>query len=382
MKKNPLTFSYPALISAYYGFFPLVRSEKPSPSKEQLESIKKSLKDKNLKLKDWWQVEEIASILFGYEGSYPQKEGEPRAMYYESSKRKNTEQINLHIIGSEKSIAEGTLFKTAQVILEEAGIKKFCWRINSIGGKDAQNQFNKQATNYFRTNIGKLNADGRQAFKKGIYYIYAENAEKNELVLEHAPAPLDYIEEESRAHFGQVIEFLETMEIPYEIDKTLLGDLNYSSHTIFEIVDLSTDKIIGRGSRYNLLSKKIGCKKEIPGIGIVLDVPTKNKKIKESEINAFKNPKFGFVQIGYDAKLHSLMILEELRKSKIPVFQTLNREKISTQLAFARKAKVEHLIIVGQKESIDKTALVRDIQGRSQKVVTVKELPVYLKSLK
>ena len=70
-----------------------------------------------------------------------------------------------------------------------------------------------------------------------------------------------------------------------------------------------------------------------------------------------------------------------LREAKIPVCQSLSKDKLGAQLTSADVQNFPYLLIVGQKEALDKTVLVRYKETRSQAAVPVSELVEYLKKL-
>lgn len=89
-----------------------------------------------------------------------------------------------------------------------------------------------------------------------------------------------------------------------------------------------------------------------------------------------------FIQLGFDAKLKSLNVIEILRKAKIPITQALSKDSLSAQLAIAEKIGVKYALIFGQKEALENSLIVRNMENRSQKTVPLDELLTYLKNLK
>jgi histidyl-tRNA synthetase len=77
-----------------------------------------------------------------------------------------------------------------------------------------------------------------------------------------------------------------------------------------------------------------------------------------------------------------LNIIEKLRKEKIPVHHSLTKEKITMQITSAEYLKVSHLLIIGQKEAIDNSVVVRSTDSRTQETVSIKDLSAHLKKLK
>lgn len=385
-KKEKDKFFESAVIAKYFGFEIL---KDFAVTKEDIEITKNAQKEDGYLDENLFPMEEAISILKNYKEELNKGSIEPKLLYTEGSatgshkkkrRKANEEIVNLHILNVEKSIADATIIKTAQTMLTENGIKNICIRINNIGGKESQNAFLRESTAYYRKNINAMNANCRQFFKDGVHTLIKKGKKQCPIIHEESPKPMDFMGDETRKNFGEIIEFLETTGIPYEIDQFTLGDPNYSSHMIFEIYDLDTDKVVAAGSRYNLLYKKIGTRKEIPAVGAVVNLP-KQKEVTSRSLKKIEDTKIFFMQIGYEAKLASLKIIDELRKEKIATKHRLYRDRLSTQISSSKKADAEHLVIIGQKEALENTAIIRDKESKSQLVVDTDDLSKKLKKL-
>ena len=95
-----------------------------------------------------------------------------------------------------------------------------------------------------------------------------------------------------------------------------------------------------------------------------------------------KKPKIYFIQLGSDAKLKSLNIIEILRKAHIPIAQSLSKDSLGPQLAVAEKLAIPYAIIFGQKEALENSVIVRNMENRSQETVKIPHLLEHLKELK
>jgi histidyl-tRNA synthetase len=183
------------------------------------------------------------------------------------------------------------------------------------------------------------------------------------------------------------------MQVPYSINNCLVGGKDYYTRTIFEIrTDDAVNKahpkekfenVLAAGARYDDLAKRLGSKRDVPSVGISISLgglglvePRKRAEQKKS-----RKPPIYLIHIGMSAKQQSLEALEILRKAKIPVYQSLSRDKISVQVAAAEKMNVPYTIIIGQKEALEGTAIVRNMQNRSQQTVPLAILPSHLKKV-
>ena len=80
--------------------------------------------------------------------------------------------------------------------------------------------------------------------------------------------------------------------------------------------------------------------------------------------------------------MKSLSVIEILRRSKVPIAHSLSKDSLSTQLGIAEKTNIPYAMILGQKEVIDNTVIIRDMRTHSQDVVDLTKLAEHLKSLK
>jgi histidyl-tRNA synthetase len=141
---------------------------------------------------------------------------------------------------------------------------------------------------------------------------------------------------------------------------------------------------IAGGGRYDYLGKNLGSKKDVPAIGIsigvdrIIEAPWFNKLCPR----ILKKPKIYFIQLGFDAKLKSLNVIEILRKGKIPIAQSISKDNLGVQLSNAEKLGMEYAIIFGQKEALENSVIVRDMSNRSQDTVKLPKLLEYIKNLK
>lgn len=372
------------VISQYFGFQGV---DMPEVTKEDVEVLNK------LKRKDAYEhdilppTEEPLALLRTIKDHDFEETGDPLMVYCEgcakgsSRKPKRGEKLlGLHIVGTPKSIAEALLIKTALCILAEEGFTDVTLQINNVGGKDSFGTFVRELTNHYRKHVNDMDSECRQLFKDGPHALIACGTTLKPEVKAQAPSPLNYLTDGNRQHFKEVIEFLDSQNVPYEINKDILGNPHYSTNTVFTILDKKTGKILATGSRYNQLAKKAGLKKDIPSVGVTLRLASL-KEVPLARLPKEGKVRFFFIQLGYQAKLKSLEVIDMLREARIPVYQSIARDKLSTQLAKAKKHKVPYVLIMGQKEAHDNTVVVRDVDSHSQISVPIAELITYLKHL-
>jgi histidyl-tRNA synthetase len=294
--------------------------------------------------------------------------------------------FGLVAIGMKKSIAEALIIKTATTILEDIGVKDIQVHINSMGDKDSSLKFVNELNSYFRKNVNSVPTQIRQSIKKDIFKAYDQLHRGYSSDGEEIPQPIKFLSDNNRKHLSEVLEYMETGSIPYEIDNFLVGNNECYSQTLFEIrhtqepaaEDIS---ILAKGGRCDELVKRM-FNVDIPTVGIVFEF--EKRGIKEKELQTFKRtrkPKLYFIQLGAEAKKKSLPIIDVLRRSNIYTHHSLDNNKLSEQLSFAQYLKVPYAIIMGHREALDGTVIVRDMDTQFQHTVLVDDLPLYLKEI-
>ena len=297
-------------------------------------------------------------------------------------------QFDMDVIGSDKSILDALVIKTAWTILSEAGATDLSVDINSIGDKECRSGYIRELVSFYKKNLNILPAIDRERLKTNPLRILDSKEERTIELNQSAPESISHLCPNCKKHFKEVLEYLEQMEIPYTINKCLVRGLSYYTRTVIEIIE--EDKETGKkvtttgGGRYDYLGKQLGSKKDVPAVGISIGVD----RIVESPWFAklspriIKKPKIYFIQLGFDAKLKSLNVIEILRKGKVSIAQSISKDNLGAQLAIAEKLGMEYAIIFGQKEAIENSVIFRDMSNRSQETVKLPKLLEYIKNLK
>jgi len=107
-----------------------------------------------------------------------------------------------------------------------------------------------------------------------------------------------------------------------------------------------------------------------------------SRQYKRQNPRIIKHPKVYFIQLGTHAKMRSLNIIETLRNAKVPIMQSLAKDSLGSQLSTAERMKTPFAMIFGEKEAIDDTVIIRDMNTRSQDTVKIADLPKFLKGMK
>lgn len=312
-------------------------------------------------------------------------------------------QFGLEILGTEKSIADTMIMKIIMVILDEAGIKNATLEINSIGDKNCRHLYKKALINYYKKHLNSVCQDCKRRFKDNPLRVLDCKESKCQEIKGGAPDPVSYLCDECKSHFKEVLESLEAVGIEYKITPSLVRGLDYYSRTVFEVTTpIPPDEkkegdttpaatpegeperryTIASGGRYDYLGKMLGSKRDVPGMGgaIGVDRVLLDPNVVDQSPRIVKKPKIFFIQLGLEAKLKSMCVIEILRKARVPTCTSLSKDGLGMQLGKAESMKIPYAVILGQKEVIDETVIVRNMETRSQDTVPLAKLAEYVKN--
>ena len=261
--------------------------------------------------------------------------------------------------------------------------------INSTGDRESLARFYREYSTYYRRRVMELHTPCRENFRKNFSKMFSCQSERCVTIRSEAPQTIAYLSEPSRQHFKEILETLETIGVPYEIDNNLVRDTDKFCETVFEIrrtlqvVDPQNKALyetLAYGGRYNYLARQVGSKKDVPAVGMTIALQT-SPDPEKSLHRSRKKPKVYFIRLGHEATKKSFSVLETLRKTRIPLLQSHGADKLMGQLGIAEKLTIPYTMIMGQREAVDGTVIFRNTATRVQETIPVERLAQHLQGL-
>jgi len=295
-------------------------------------------------------------------------------------------QFSLEVLGEKNPSIDGQIIQMSYDILKDLSFKNIMIEINSIGDSECRPYFKKIIATYFKSRKSSLCADCQRRLKENPLRILDCKDEKCQQVKSGAPQIIDHLCESCHAHFKQVLEFLDELELPYSLNPYLVRGLDYYTKTVFEIVEksetgLSQGSLIG-GGRYDGLVKSLGGR-DIPACGAAggIDRIMNLMKLREVKIEKKQDsPQIFLAQLGQFAKRKSLKLFEEFRAAKIPVAESFSKDSLKSQLSTASKMGIKWVLIFGQKEALEDFITLKDMDTGVQKEIKLNKVVAEMKA--
>lgn len=286
-------------------------------------------------------------------------------------------QFGFEVLGEKSSVIDAEIIQIFYNILKELKLKNLNVEVNSIGDSQCRPYYKKLLANYLRGRESSLCPDCRRRIKENVLRVLDCKEEKCQAVKAEAPQILDHLCEECRLHFKEVLEFLDEIEIPYRLNPYLVRGLDYYTKTVFEIFSSTEENqlALSGGGRYDKLVKFLGGK-DTPamggaaGIDRIVSLMKEQQEIKEAKVD---ENKIFLAQLGNMAKRKSLRLLDDLRKARIKAVESFGRDSLKAQLSRANRVGARFALIIGQKESLEGTVIIRDMVNGKQVIVKLEK---------
>ncbi len=296
-------------------------------------------------------------------------------------------QLNFDIFGEVGPWAEIQLIFLIHELLHDWGIKAQI-DINSLGCADCRPNYTNELIKYYKDKKHReqLCPDCRRRLLKNPLRLLDCKEPACVALAQDAPQMIDHLCAPCKEHLVKVLEFLDNLGIQYNLNSQLVRGLDYYDRTVFEVVTPSTSAnrplALGGGGRYDHLIESLGGR-PTPACGFALGIERLLLSLDPDKVAASKKrPDVFLAQLGEGPRLKSLRLFEELRQAGLAVHQSFTKESLKGQLAIANQLKVKYTLILGQKELLDGTILLRDMESGSQEVADIKKIkPILLKRL-
>jgi histidyl-tRNA synthetase len=285
-------------------------------------------------------------------------------------------QFGFEAMGDGHPIIDAEIIFLVFNLLEELGLRANV-QINSIGCSRCREPYKTKLVNYYRDRRSSLCEDCKKRLVKNPLRLLDCKKEGCQPPKEEAPQIVDYLCEDCKNHFVRVLEYLDEVNVPYNLNPYLVRGLDYYTKTVFEFfseeaagAEPQRQDALGGGGRYDNLIEFLGGR-SAPACGAALGVERIILKLKETNVPAppIPSPEIFLAQLGEQARKKIFGLIESLRKSGFRVAHSLSKEGIKKQLEIANKLGAKYGLILGQKEVLDGTIIARDMEGGAQEIV-------------
>lgn len=288
-------------------------------------------------------------------------------------------QVGYEIFGSAAPVTDAEVMYLMHVILSQLGLEYYHFVVNSLGAPADRAAYIKVLREHYRRNRARLCRDCKERLKTNPLRVLDCREEKCRQVANTAPRLLDHLSAEARAHFERVLKMLEELAVPHVVQSSLVRWLDYYTGAVWEVFvkgqEAASQGALASGGRYDGLVKRLGGR-DIPALGGAAGIERIIDRIKAEgiELTEMDRPRVFVAQLGEVAKLTALKMMRLLQEAQIPFAESVDRDGMQQQLKLAARLGATWVVIIGHKEVLDKTVILRNMISGMQEVVSKDEL--------
>ena len=286
-------------------------------------------------------------------------------------------QLGVECFGSKNPATDVETIAMAYQLFNTLGIKDVTLHLNSLGNTESRLAYRQALIDYLTPIRESLSKDSQRRLDENTLRVLDSKEKEDKVAVENAPSILDYLDNESQAHFDEVRAMLDSLNIPYVIDTNMVRGLDYYNHTIFEFITTidKSELTICAGGRYDSLVEYFGGP-ETAGFGfglglerllLVLDKQGIELPVEES-LDVY------IAVLGSGANGKALELVQAIRYQGFKAERDYLGRKIKAQFKSADTFKAKTVITLGESEVESGQVNVKNNATREEVTVSFEEL--------
>lgn len=286
--------------------------------------------------------------------------------------------------GEPTSISEAHMISMIKALLSDLGINNVMVEINSQGCDQCGPVYRDVLKEYFQQNQYGLcpqcqqhveAAQGKNSTGSSLYNIFKCGGEECRSVGSAAPPILDYLDNTCNHNLTGLLEILDELEVAYQLNPLMFADEDYS-HTVFSIklqtkAEPSEDKqlLLGTGGRQTAyVSKLLNRDTPVLRFSLALEGFLNMLEGHGKQTGGERVADVFMINLGEMAAKKSLRLFHDLWRSGISAAEHFGENGIKNQFKLAEQKGCPIALVVGQKEALEGTVILRDVRNGSQEV--------------
>ena len=301
----------------------------------------------------------------------------------QSGRYREFTQFGVEALGVDSPMQDAEVISFAYRAFEEMGIDNLTVKINTLGDNESRARYKEALISYLKPYINDLCDDCKRRYETNPLRILDCKIDGDGEILKNAPKVTDYLSETSKKRFDQVLEYLDYLDIDYEVDPNVVRGLDYYTETVFEVVtdmpELGNASTLCGGGCYNELVKKldgpethcVGWACGVDRLMIILKELNKDNPITN-------NVSVYILAVNEEERIHALRLAQDLRFSEVSCeLDTINRG-LKAQFKAADRLGARQLIILNSDDLKQGLITVKDNLTKDEQKVDENEILDYI----
>ncbi len=300
----------------------------------------------------------------------------------QAGRERELTQFGMEVLGSNDPLSDAEIISVAVNIYKMLGLKNIKVELNSLGDKESRDNYREALVNYFKPQLKDLCEDCNERITKNPLRILDCKIDAEKDIMKNAPTTIEYLNEESQKRFNQVKEYLDILEVEYEVNPKIVRGLDYYNHTVFEIkVDTEgvSNLALGGGGRYNGLVKQLdgpdtACIGFATGLDrVIMALQAQNVKVPIKDyLDCF------IMYVNEEEKKYAIYLSQELRMAGFICDTEYTERGLKAQFKQADRLNSKYLIILNSEDLNNGQLKIKNNKTKEEELIEVEYLIYYL----
>ena len=282
-------------------------------------------------------------------------------------------QFGVEAVGNNSPEIDVETITLAYTILSSLNLEGVTISINTLGDDESRNAYKEALKAYFAKYLDKMCPDCHSRYELNPLRILDCKVPEDQEIVKGAPKMKDYLSDAAKERFNRVLALLDELEIPYQVDDTLVRGLDYYSETVFEFHYVSKTGndygAIGAGGHYDKLVKELGGP-DAAGVGFSFGVERLYSVLKDDNLlpSDINNPvEIYIMPLGMNAKAMALSVASELRLNAYRTDSCYEDVKLGNMFKRAERKGAKFAVIIGDDEVNKQEVIIKNLTSTEQK---------------
>ncbi|TXI92939.1 MAG: histidine--tRNA ligase [Neisseriales bacterium] len=285
-------------------------------------------------------------------------------------------QLGVEALGFQGPDIDAEIIVMLNDLWQKLGLTNVELHINCLGNSEERATHRNALISYFEANQNILDEEAkRRLHSNPLRILDTKNPNMQDLVT-NAPRLIDYLGDQSLAHYNGWKNYLDNMQISYVENPRLVRGLDYYNLSVFEWIssDLGAQSTICGGGRYDPLIVELGGKDNYAigfaiGLERLLMILEANRLLPEKDV--------ADIYIVYDGKntdLAAFKVASQLRLLDLKVIQNFGGGSFKAQFKRADTSGARIALVLGENEVEASQVVLKYMTTQEQEIIPLDRL--------
>ena len=286
-------------------------------------------------------------------------------------------QFGCECFGTASPAADAELISLVNDIFAFLDVKNLKIQINSIGCPECRKNYHKALQEYFESKKDDLCGTCLGRLERNPMRILDCKSPVCSEIAKDAPKVTDYLCDECDDHFKKTQQYLDAMNIPYEVNPSIVRGLDYYTKTVFEFVstEIGAQGTVCGGGRYDGLVEEIGGN-HTPALGFAMGMERLLLLMQAQGIEFPPEAKCDLyiASMGENATLKASQIAADVRGNGMHAQFDIVGRSVKAQMKYANKIGAAYTVVLGDSEIEAGVAKVKNMADGSETEMNIDDI--------